>query len=184
MKRRIGLRIGFICFLLLFPTDLYAGVYFTKEEALKMAFPEATKIEKRIVIILDEQREKIKSLAKIKRVSRTFSYYEGMKGDKPIGYAVIKNTWSKLSYITFMVAIDPKGEIRMVEVLTYRELRAINIRRKRFLQQFKGKTINNRLRLNSDIDAVTGATISSRAISDGVRGILAYLYVLLQLETI
>lgn len=112
MKRMIGYGLGLICLFLLFSPNLYAGVYFTKEEALKIAFPEADRIEKRTVTILDEQRERIKSLAKIKRVSRTFAYYERIRGDETIGYAVIKNVLGKLRYITFMVAADPGEKSR------------------------------------------------------------------------
>ena len=41
-----------------------------------------------------------------------------------------------------------------------------------FAQQFEGKTPDAPIRVGKDIDAVTGATISSRAMADGVRRIV------------
>lgn len=184
MKRTIGFRTGLIGFSFMFITYLYAWVYFTNEEALNIAFPEADRIEERTVIIREEQKERIQSLAKVEKNSGTFTYYEGIKENETIGYAVITNASGKFSYITFMVVVDPKGRIEMVEVLVYWELYGAEIRQNRFLQQFRGKTINDPLRLNSDIDAVTGATISSRAMTNGIKEILAYLCVVIRLETI
>lgn len=184
MKKRTCLRIGFTCFFLLFSASVSTRSYFTEEEAFEKAFPEGTKIEKRVVFVFDEQRERIKSLANVKSVSGTFTYYEGIREGETIGYAVIKNVLGKLSHITFMVILDPEGEIDMVEILASQGLWGADIRQKRFLDQFKKKTINDPLRLKSDIDAITGATISSRALTEGIKEILGYLSVLLQLETV
>lgn len=183
MITKIVFKVGLICFLLLFSTSLYAGVYLTEEEALTSAFPQADEIKKKRVIILDEQAEKIESRLRIKGAKRTFTYYEGIEGARTQGYAVIKTAFSKLSFFTFMVVIDSVRVIKQVEILSYWELRGTEIRQKRFLEQFKGKTIQDQLRLNSDIDAITGATISCQAITNGVREILTYLDVLLPGET-
>lgn len=178
MKKKIGLRIGLIFCLLLFSTRLYAGVYFTKEEALKMAFPEADSIVKKVVIVTEEQRKKIQELLRVKRVSRIYKYYAGTKNGKIMGYAKIDNVIGKSQPITFMVVLNPEGSIRMVEILAYRETQGGEIRQKRFRDQFKGKKVTDVLRLNADIRNISSATLSCRAITDGVRRIVAYLSVL------
>lgn len=178
MKKKIGLRIGLIFCLLLFSTRLYAGVYFTKDEALKMAFPEADSIEKKVVIVTDEQKKKIQELLHVKRVSRIYKYYAGTKNGKIMGYAKIDNVIGKSQPITFMVVLNLDGSIKMVEILAYRETQGGEIRQKRFRDQFKGKKVTDALRLNSDIRNISSATLSCRAITDGVRRIAAYLSVL------
>jgi Na+-translocating ferredoxin:NAD+ oxidoreductase RnfG subunit len=39
----------------------------------------------------------------------------------------------------------------------------------KFLRQFMGKTSKSQLKAKKDIDAITGATITSQAVSDGVK---------------
>ena len=51
----------------------------------------------------------------------------------------------------------------------FRESRGGEVKRKRFTKQFRGKTLDSPLRLGRDVDGVTGATYSSRAVVGGVR---------------
>lgn len=73
--------------------------------------------------------------------------------------------------IELMVGIDEKGEVCGVKVLNQRETPGLgaNVVRPKFLDQFKGKTLNDPIEPKKDIDAITGATISSRAVCVGVR---------------
>lgn len=54
-------------------------------------------------------------------------------------------------------------------MLIYRESRGKDIIRKRFLNQYKGKTLKSPVRINKDIINVSGATISVRGVNRGVR---------------
>lgn len=178
MKTRIGLRTGLIFCLLFFSTRLYAEVYLTNEQALKMALPEADLVEKKVAIVTEKQKKKIQTLLPAKRISRTYRYHTGTKNGKITGYAKIDNVIGKSQPITFMVVLNPDGSIKMVEILAYRKTQGGEIRHKRFRDQFKGKKVTDPLRLNSDIKNISSATLSSRAITDGVRRIVAYLSVL------
>lgn len=123
------------------------------EEATKKIFPALQKydMENRIV---DEQEFKI---------------FTVFANDEIIGWAVILDEMGKVKPITFMVGIGKEGEVLEVRVLEYRELRGRQIERRSFLRQFKGKTVKSPLRIGHDIDAVTGATISSEAVAAAVK---------------
>mgnify|MGYP001611793881 FL=1 len=75
----------------------------------------------------------------------------------------------KIKPITFLIGIDAKGEVVAVCVLEYRDLFGSEIRRRSFLKQFHNKSLKDSLTIGRDIDAVTQATISSRAASSAVK---------------
>ena len=85
------------------------------------------------------------------------------QNNHPLGWLGLLDEMGKVKPITFLVAIDNALKIKEVRVLVYRDIFGDQIRRKSFLRQFQGKTIKNRLVIGWDIDAVTGATISSQS---------------------
>ena len=63
--------------------------------------------------------------------------------------------------------------VRGLEVLDYRETYGGEIRNPRWRQQFVGKRPGAALKLDGDIKNISGATLSSRHVTDGVRRLLA-----------
>ena len=53
--------------------------------------------------------------------------------------------------------------------MVYREPRGDEVRDPRFLKQFLGRSARDEMRISRDIDAVSGATISSASLTVGVR---------------
>jgi len=60
----------------------------------------------------------------------------------------------------------------MVLVMVYRESRGDGVKRQRFLKQFRGKDADDPVRINRDIVGLSGATLSSRSITAGVKRVL------------
>lgn len=73
--------------------------------------------------------------------------------------------------IEMLVGIDEKGRVSGVKILNQRETPGLgaNIVKPEFLKQFVGKSVSDPLIPKKDIDAITGATISSRGVCEGVR---------------
>jgi hypothetical protein len=69
----------------------------------------------------------------------------------------------------FLVALDADGKVLNVVVLNYREARGGEVRRERFLQQYRGKSASSPVRLNRDILGIAGATLSAWAVNRGVK---------------
>ncbi|MDH3251169.1 MAG: FMN-binding protein [Ignavibacteria bacterium] len=96
------------------------------------------------------------------------------------GLAVIDNVRGKDQMITYLVAITPDLVVKDLEIIAYREPYGGEVRNKSWQAQFSGKTVSDPLRPGRDIMNITGATISVRAVTFGVRKILATLTLLRQ----
>jgi Na+-translocating ferredoxin:NAD+ oxidoreductase RnfG subunit len=94
------------------------------------------------------------------------------------GYTVVTEEIGKYRPITFMVGVTPAIVVREVEVLVYRETRGGDVKRQRFLRQYRGKTAHDPIDLDHDIINVSGATISVRSMNAGVKRVLAELALL------
>lgn len=60
-------------------------------------------------------------------------------------------------------------QIKNIEVLAFRETRGWEIRHEFFTRQFQGTALDERSRLNTSIDGITGATLSVRAMKHVAR---------------
>jgi Na+-translocating ferredoxin:NAD+ oxidoreductase RnfG subunit len=79
----------------------------------------------------------------------------------------------KFERITYAVGIGAEGAVRGVEILSYRESHGHEVRLPAWRRQFVGKTASSPLRLGEDIANISGATLSCRHVTDGVRRIVA-----------
>lgn len=91
------------------------------------------------------------------------------------GYAVQTEELGKYRPITMLIAAEPDFTVAGVRILIYRESRGGEVARKRFLHQYRGKSLQNPIRINRDIINISGATISVRGVNAGVRKSLAIL---------
>ena len=90
------------------------------------------------------------------------------------GYAVVLDEQGQHEPITFFVAADAAGVVTRVEVMAYRENYGHEIRAPRYLQQFIGRRLpEGPPPARVDVDAISGATISSRSAGRAVARALA-----------
>ena len=76
-----------------------------------------------------------------------------------------------------MIAIDPDGRIRRVELLSFDDHHDY-IPREAWYRQFDGRPLDDGLQLDRKILPTTGATLTSRSTINAVRRSLAYHQVL------
>jgi thiamine biosynthesis lipoprotein len=150
-------------------------VYLTEAEALRVAFPGADRVEKKLVAFAKEKREVIARKAGRQAAPGIFRYFVGTRAGETIGYAVIEDCLGKSEPITYLVAIDADRRIRCVEILAYREARGSEVRQSGWREQFVGKRAESPLRVGTDVRNIAGATISCRSVTDGIRLQLACL---------
>lgn len=91
---------------------------------------------------------------------------------RAVGYGFIDHVKGKTQFITYLVAITPSGEVRDLDILAYREAYGGEIGYETFRKQFRGKTSGDELTPGISIKNISGATISVRAITLGVKKIL------------
>ena len=155
------------------PEELgHLEIYFTEEEAAKVMFPDSEKIRRETLTLTAEQKAFVEQVIGWEFPEYTFDVFIGETRGNIDGYAVIQNTIGKHRPITYMVGVTSTGECMNFEVLVYREARGNEIATKRFNYQYQGKTIGDPVRINRDILNITGATMSVRSASAGVKRVL------------
>lgn len=156
------------------PADSYISqVYLTEEQALQEVFPHCDEILFNVVPLTKEEKSQLQNRLKRKIYEEFFVVYMGMKSGEVTGYAIITEEIGKFHPYTFIVSVDLKGKIDKIAILVYRESRGSEIAKKRFLYQFKGKSLKNKIRINKDIINISGATMSVVTMCKGVKKILA-----------
>ncbi len=155
-------------------TDNYISqVYLTEEQALKEVFPRCDEVLFNVISLTKEEKSQLQNSLRRKIYEDFFIVYMGMKSGKVTGYAMITEEVGKFHPYTFIVSVDLKGKINKIAILVYRESRGSEIAKKRFLYQFKGKSLKNRIRINKDIINISGATMSVVTMCKGVKKVLA-----------
>jgi hypothetical protein len=101
---------------------------------------------------------------------KTWAIYLDEVGDrKRTGYAVLDREIGLHEYFDYGVHFRLDGAVARVEIREYREPYGDQIRGAVFRQQFVGKTANSTLVAGKDIDIISGATYSSKALALGVK---------------
>lgn len=103
--------------------------------------------------------------------------FMGVSGTEIDGYAIVDNEMGRFDPITFAVKISPSFNVVRTDVIVYRGPRGKEIMEARFLNQFQGKAVTDPIKLNMDIDVMSGATISSNAATQVVKRALAIISV-------
>jgi Na+-translocating ferredoxin:NAD+ oxidoreductase RnfG subunit len=151
---------------------IHAEVFLTEEEALKIMFPKSERIRKDVLKLTREQKTTVEGRIGWKFPEESFEIYIGETGTTVDGYALAQNTIGKHKPMTYMVGLDENGHVTNVELLIFREARGSEIRMKRFNSQYEGKTVLDPVRINKDIINISGATMSVRSMSAGVKRML------------
>jgi hypothetical protein len=89
------------------------------------------------------------------------------------GWFIADQVVGKHEFITYALALDAEGAVKDVEILEYRESYGDQVRNAAWRAQFNGKRHGAPLKLNADIKNISGATLSSKHIADGVRRLLS-----------
>ena len=153
-------------------------VFQTQEQALEMAFPGADKVEKGTHILSASEAEEIEGASLTALESRVVTLYTAWKGQEIIGYAHIDVHTVRTRPEALLIVLNPGGEIAMLKVLAFQEPLEYTPT-ERWYELFSGRNAGGRLKVGYDVDAVTGATLTTRATVEAVRRMIAYHSVLL-----
>ncbi|HET7577351.1 MAG TPA: FMN-binding protein [Sphingomicrobium sp.] len=161
------------------PAPLQATVYMSVAQAQQAMFPGA-KFADRSITFTDAQRKMIARASGTRDFARTQHIWDARNGGGRAGWFILDRVIGKHEYITYAVALTPEGVVKRVEILEYRETYGGEVRSPAWRQQFVGKHFGSQLKLGSDIKNISGATLSSRHITDGIRRLLATYELLLK----
>jgi hypothetical protein len=146
----------------------HATVYMTQEQAQAVMYPNQT-LKPDFRTLAPEQISAIRKASGEAPLSKQLKSWRAPDG----GWFIVDEVVGKHEFITYAVSLDPSGAVRNVEILEYREAYGSQVRDPRWRAQFNGKRAGQSLKLGSDIKNISGATLSSKHITDGVRRVLA-----------
>jgi FMN-binding domain len=149
-----------------------AEVFLTEEDAVKLMFPKSERIKKELLRVPTDKKMTVEERIGWKFPEDAFDVYIGETGTQIDGYALVQHTIGKHKPMTYMVGVDARGRVSNVELLVFREARGSEVRTKRFNVQYEGKTVLDPVRINKDIINISGATMSVRSMTAGIKRVL------------
>jgi Na+-translocating ferredoxin:NAD+ oxidoreductase RnfG subunit len=149
-----------------------APVYSSREQALARVFPPPATIERTTYFLSEAQREKASREARSKIESSLVVAYVGKASKGIIGTAYFDTHTVRTMPETILVTVRPDGALESVEVIAFNEPEDY-LPRGRWLKLFSGRRLAPDLAVGRGLAHVTGATLTTRAISDAVRRVLA-----------
>ncbi len=96
------------------------------------------------------------------------------------GWFIVDEVVGKHEFITYALGLTADGAVKQIEVMDYRETYGGQIREENWRNQFVGKSAKATLKLDADIKNISGATLSCRHVTDGVKRLLAFYEVALK----
>jgi len=155
-----------------------ARVYATAEEALSRHFPPPATATRKVAWLTAAQAQEIEHRSG-EQSRRVVPYYEARRDGAVIGYAFVDDVIGRTEPITYLVAVNPDATVIGVDLLTFRESHGYQVERQSWRDQFHGRRLAPELHLGRAIDSISGATLSARALTRGIRRLLATVEVVL-----
>ena len=145
-----------------------ASVFLSVEQAQAIMFPGA-------ILTADFRTLTGREISAIEKVSDTHVLNKRIRVWKAStgGWFIADQVIGKHDYIPFAIALNESGSVKDVEILEYREAYGGEVKDDKWRAQFVGKNHESALKLTNDIQNISGATLSSKHITDGVRRLVA-----------
>ncbi len=162
------------------PAPAYAMQYLTQEQAQRTLFPEASRFVAQPLRLTAEQVRTVEKYARVSLRGTGQPVWRVEAAGRHLGWFVLDEVYGKHEFITYAVALDANGAVKGVEILDYRETHGGEVRQPAWRAQFTGKRYGDGLKLGEEIRNISGATLSCKHISEGVRRVLALHHVALK----
>lgn len=149
-----------------------AARYMSAEQARALIFPAADEYVAKAVQLTPEQMRDIDKASGVPGRTAQQPVWQVLSKGKPVGWFFIDQVIGKHELITYALGINADGTIRQVEIIEYLENYGSQVRYPNWRNQFVGKNVDSLLRLESDIDNISGATLSARHLTEGIKRLL------------
>lgn len=144
-----------------------AKIFISIEQAQKKMFNGQT-LRQMPVLLTEEQTEKMRAASSVRQPFRGDRVWQAADGS----WFIVDEVLGKHEMITYALAVNADGSIRQIEILEYRESYGYEVADASWRDQFIGKTAGSAFKLGADIKNISGATLSSKHITDGVKRLM------------
>jgi len=150
-----------------------AADYLTIDVAQKEFFPDAQSFEPVLISLTPDQKAAVARLAGPQPPHGNLRIWSAVRNGATVGYVFFDEVIGKSDYISYATAIDSRGALQTIEILSYRESHGAEIRNAAWREQFANKSDLAQLRFRIDIKNISGATLSSEHVTQGIRWLYA-----------
>jgi FMN-binding domain len=151
-----------------------AADYMTVEEAQKAVFPDADAFQE--IVIAQQTPAQLQALlaqAGPQPPHGTIRIWRATQSGRLVGHVFVDEVIGRQNLITYAVGIGTDGRLRNLEILAYRESHGGEIRNAAWRAQFDHRNTLDQMRFRTDIKNISGATLSSEHVTEGIRWLMA-----------
>jgi len=149
------------------PTLAHARINVGTEEAQQRLFP-GQQLTPNPVFLTESQRDTMRELSSVREPFKSERVWRSADG----GWFIIDEVLGKHEMVKYALAILPNGSIKGIEIMAYVESYGYEVADAAWRQQFVGKTSVAPLKLKQDIQNLSGATLSCKHLTDGVKRLM------------
>jgi hypothetical protein len=150
-----------------------AADYLSLDAAQKAVYPDANAFQEVVVKQTPEQINALLALAGPQPPHGTIRIFKATRNDTVLGHVFVDEVIGRENLITYAIGIDADGALRNLEIMSYRESHGGEVRNPGWRAQFDHRNSLDQLRFRTDIKNISGATLSSEHVTQGVRWLLA-----------
>jgi hypothetical protein len=149
-----------------------AGVFHSRDSALRLAFPAADRVEARQLVLSREEAARVRQEAGAGPGSRLVTAYAGYAGDEPLGWAFLDTHTVRTLPETVLLVLSPDGHVRGTHLLAFHEPEEYQPP-EGWLARLAGLELGPELRIGGRVDSISGSTLTAGAVTASVRRMLA-----------
>ena len=149
-----------------------AAKYMSVEQAQGLIFPLADEFVVRPVQLTPEQMQEIDKASGVPGRAAQQQTWQALAKGKMIGWFFVDQVIGKHELITYALGINADGSVRQFQIIEYKEAYGYQVRELKWRDQFVGKTVEGPLQVGTDIGNISGATLSVRHVTDGIKRLL------------
>lgn len=149
-----------------------ANEYFTTETAQKALFPQATAFTAQPLALDGAAREEIERISDVRQRWKEQPVWLARENGQFLGWYLEDRVIGKHEFIRYALAISPEGKVIGVEIMEYLETYGDQVREASWRGQFMGRDEHSGFKLGRDIQNISGATLSCRNITNGIKRLL------------
>ncbi len=158
--------------LLLLSLSLQAKLLLSPFDAMKMNFGEAIEVEKKNILLNNDEAQKVQELATTKLDTKIYRIFRAYENGQLQGYGILVTQKVRSKQTAILSIITLEGVLKTIEIIAFNEPMEY-IPSSHWIKVLQNRTLTPSFNLGKEIPTVTGSTLSARAATKAARIALA-----------
>lgn len=149
-----------------------AAQYMSVDQARMLIFDKAQEFIPNPIELTPDQIKQLEAQSGVKTRTPKHPIWKAMANGKFLGWFIIDQVIGKHELITYAVGLNPDGSLKQFQVIEYKEAWGSQVKDLKWRDQFVGKTTGDPLKVGTDIVNISGGTMSSNSMTNGLKRLL------------